>query len=76
MDPKDFIHLLAEIRDIQQEHLEEYRRVTSESLQLQRSAVKRQEQIGRLYQRVILVGAILIAAGIGLILYSLGIFRR
>jgi hypothetical protein len=83
MDTKDFFHLLAEIRYIQREHLEEYRRVASESLELQRSAVKRQEQavqrqeqIGRLYQRVVVVGAIMIAAGIGLILYTLGMFRR
>jgi hypothetical protein len=43
MDPKDFIHLLVEIRDIQREHLEEYRRVTQEQLELSRKAVKRQE---------------------------------
>jgi hypothetical protein len=75
MDPKDVIHLLAQIRDIQREHLEEYRRVTSESLELQRHAVKRTEQIGRLYQRVVIVGAVLVALGIGFILYGLGIFR-
>jgi hypothetical protein len=65
MDPKDFIHLLVEIRDLQREHLEEYRRVTQESLELSRKAVRRQEQIGRLYQRVVAVGAVgLVAIGL------------
>jgi CHASE3 domain sensor protein len=62
MDPKDFIHLLVEIRDIQREHLEEYRRVTGESLELQRQAVRRQEKLGRLYQRVVAVGALVLVA--------------
>ena len=38
--------------------------------------IENEEQIGRLYQRVVVVGAIMIAAGIGLILYTLGMFRR
>jgi CHASE3 domain sensor protein len=75
MDPKDFIHLLAEIRDLQREHLEEYRRVTEEALELQRQAVKRQEQIGRLYQCVVAVGAVvLVAAGLFLA-WLVGAFR-
>ena len=36
--------LLEEIRDVQREHLAEYRRVTKESLELQQRAVARQEQ--------------------------------
>jgi CHASE3 domain sensor protein len=54
--------LLLEIRDIQREHLEEYRRVTQESLELSRRAVRRQEQLGRLYQRVVVVGALVLTA--------------
>jgi hypothetical protein len=61
MDPKDFIHLLVEIRDLQREHLEEYRRVALEQLELSRKAVRRQEQISRLYQRVVAVGAFVVA---------------
>jgi CHASE3 domain sensor protein len=72
MDPKDFIHLLVEIRDVQREHLEEYRRVTRESLELQRQAVKRQEQIGRLYQRVVAVGALIL---LGLVLFLISSLR-
>jgi hypothetical protein len=75
MDPKDFIHLLVEIRDVQREHLEEYRRVTRESLELQRQAVKRQEQIGRLYQRVVAVGALILFGLVLSLIYLTGGFR-
>jgi hypothetical protein len=75
MDPKDFVHLLVEIRDIQQEHLEEYRRVTKESLEIQRRAVHEQSRIGRLYRRVIAVAAILVLAAIMWLLHALGFFR-
>lgn len=72
MDSSDVIQLLVEIRNIQREQLEEYRRVTQESLELSRRAVLRQEQFGRLYQRVIVVGALVLAA---LGLYLAGAFR-
>jgi len=48
--------LLEEIRDAQREHLAEYRSVTRQSLDLQRQAVSRQEQLGSMYRRVIAVG--------------------
>ena len=48
--------LLEEIRDAQREHLSEYRSVTRQSLDLQKQAVMRQEQLGGLYRRVIAVG--------------------
>ena len=51
--------LLIEIRDILREQLEEYRRVTSQSLEYQRRAVLRQEQLGRLY-KFALVGVVLV----------------
>jgi hypothetical protein len=75
MDPKDFIHLLVEIRDIQREHLEEYRSVTRESLELQRKAVKRQEQIGRLYQCVVAVGALVVIGMVLFLVYLMGGFK-
>ena len=62
MESRDMIQLLTEIRDCQREHLAEYRRVTQEQLELSRRAVQRQEQIGRLYQRVIAVGAVVLVA--------------
>ncbi len=72
MDEKDFIHLLAEIRDLQREHLEEYRRVTGESLELQRRAVQRQEQLGRLYRRVVAASALVVAAAVVFLVWLLG----
>jgi len=48
--------LLEEIRDAQREHLAEYRSVTRQSLDLQKQAVTRQEQLGVMYRRVIVVG--------------------
>jgi CHASE3 domain sensor protein len=72
MDSKDFIHLLVEIRDIQREHLEEYQRVTRESLELQRRAVRRQEQFTRLYRWVLLVGALVVAGLIVFLVLMLG----
>ena len=75
MDPKDFIHLLVEIRDLQREHLEEYRRAAQESLELSRKAVMRQEQIGRLYQRVVMVGAVVLVAMVLFLAWLAGAFR-
>ncbi len=74
MEERDFVHLLAEIRDLEREHLEEYRRVTQESLELQRRAVLRQEQLGRLYRRVVATGGLLIAAAV-IYLIWFGSFR-
>jgi CHASE3 domain sensor protein len=56
----DELNLLTEIRDAQREHLAEYRKVAQESLALQKQAVARQEQIGKLYRRVIVAGGVLI----------------
>ena len=50
--------LLEEIRDTQREHLAEYRSVTQRSLDLQKQAVVRQEQLGAMYRMVIVVGGV------------------
>ena len=63
--------LLREIRDIQRDHLAEYKRVTQQSLELQQRAVLRQESVARLYQRVIAVAAVVVAAGIAVVTYAL-----
>ncbi len=63
--------LLEEIRDAQREHLAEYRRVTDQTLELQRRIVTRQEQVGHLYKRVVLVAGLLVAGLLGLLLYIL-----
>lgn len=56
--------LLTEIRDILREQLEEYRQVTSQSLEYQRRAVLRQEQLGRLYKFALIGAALLVVAAI------------
>jgi len=75
MDSRDVIALLVEIRDLQRKHLEEYQRVTQESLELARRSVLRQEQFARLYRGVLAVAAlVLIGAGVFLA-YLFGAFR-
>jgi len=75
MPEEDLIHLLVEIRDLQRTHLEEYRRVTEESLAIQRQAVRRQEQFGRLYQRVVAVGASVLIVLLILLVWLFGGFN-
>jgi len=63
--------ILEEIRDTQREHLAEYRRVAERSVSLQKEAVERQQQIAALYRKVVLVAAVIVAAGIAFIVYGL-----
>jgi CHASE3 domain sensor protein len=60
MEESEEIKLLTEIRDAEREHLAEYRRVSQESLALQKQAVARQEQIAKLYRRVVVAGGVVI----------------
>jgi cytochrome c-type biogenesis protein CcmH/NrfG len=72
MGPDEHTHkLLEEIRDAQREYLAEYRRVTQQSLDLQQRALARQEQVGRLYKRIVLLGGVMVAALLCLLLYLL-----
>ena len=72
MEPDDRTHkLLEEIRDAQREHLAEYRRVTQQSLDLQQRAVDRQQELGRLYRRIVLLGGGLVVVLMALLLYLL-----
>jgi hypothetical protein len=75
MDSRDVIQLLVEIRDLQREHLAEYRRVTQESLELSRRAVARQEQIGALYQRVVAVSVVMFVVLVVALLWLVGLLR-
>jgi len=68
--------LLREIRDAQREYLAEYRKVAERSLELQQRAVARQEQIGILYKRLVLVGGVLVAALLTLLVYVLIRYSR
>lgn len=63
MTPEERIEkLLTEIRDGQRAHLEEYRRVTGESLRVQRESYESQTGHIRMYRRLALIGMIIIAA--------------
>ena len=65
--------LLEEIRDTQREHLADYRRVTQQSLELQRQAVDRQNQMAGMYRRVVLIGGVL---GIALVTLLIALLIR
>ena len=72
MEPDERTHkLLEEIREAQREHLAEYRRVTQQSLDLQQRAVDRQQELSRLYKRVVLLGGGLVVVLMVLLLYLL-----
>jgi len=72
MEPGDRLQkVVEELRDIEREHLAEYRRVTKESLELQRQAVQRQQSLGQLYRRIAGFAAGLIVVLLGLLLYLL-----
>ena len=64
--------LLNEILETQRAHLEEYKRVTGESLRLQRQGVEAQARYIRLLRPMLIVGAVVIA---GLIVYVLWLSR-
>lgn len=66
-------HLLQEIRDVQREHLAEYRRVAQQSLDMQSRAVARQEQLSRLYKGILVAGGILVVGIVVVILYVLSL---
>ena len=68
--------LLQDIRDVEREHLAEYRRVTTLSLELQQRAVARQEQFGRISRLVFLIGGLVAAALLALLVYLLARWSR
>jgi hypothetical protein len=61
--------ILREIRDLQQQHLAEYKRVAERSISLQEKAVARQEHFTVLYRRVLMVAGVVVTAGLALIAY-------
>jgi len=60
--------LLSEMLEVQRAHLEEYKRVTSESLRLQRHAVESQAGYMRFFKPMLIIAIVVIA---GLIAYVL-----
>jgi hypothetical protein len=63
--------LLEDILDVQREQLEQYKNVTKRSLELQQTAVGRQEQIGKIYRIALIVSAVVVGRIIGLVFYLL-----
>jgi len=61
--------LLAQILEAQRAHLEEYKRVTSESLALQRQGVETQHRHVRLYRRVLYALAIVLVALVAYVIW-------
>jgi len=64
--------LLNEILQTERAHLEEYKRVTAESLRLQRQAVEAQGRYIHLLRPALIVGVVVVA---GLIVYVLWLSR-
>ena len=63
--------LLEDILATQKESLAEYRRVTQQSLDLQRDASARQQQMVHLYRRVLMVGVVVVIPLLALLFYLL-----
>ena len=62
---------MTEIRDLEREHLAEYRKVSAEILGLQKSAVDKQAVYGRVYKRMLLFGSVMIFALMILLVFLL-----
>jgi hypothetical protein len=59
-DERKTEELLGQILQVQRQHLEEYKRVTSRSLEMQREGVETQARHVRMYRRFIIAGSIVI----------------
>jgi type IV secretory pathway TrbD component len=68
---EDTRRILSDIRDLERQHLEEYRRISQEVLNLQRNAVERQTLIGGVYKRVVVFGGIMAVSLLDLLVYLL-----
>lgn len=68
--------LLTRILEVERAHLEEYKRVTSESLSLQRQATEAQARHLRMYRRVMIAGSVVIAVLIAYALWLGQLIRR
>jgi hypothetical protein len=66
--------LLAEILETQRAHLEEYKRVTSESLRLQRQGTEAQARYLRLLRPMLIVGAVIIGGVLAYVLWLSRLF--
>lgn len=67
---EEALRLLREIRDLQREHLEEYRKVAADALETQRLSVQRQLHATQFSRRVV-IGLLAAAAPLFLLLVYL-----
>ena len=75
-NPDEIADLLREIRDLNREHLDEYKAAAQRSIELQQRAVARAESIGRIYRIALIVASVLIVGIIALIFYLMTFLRR
>jgi|tagenome__1003787_1003787.scaffolds.fasta_scaffold18997938_1 hypothetical protein len=75
-ESNDIIDLLREIRDINREHLADYRAAAKRSIELQQQAVGRAESVSKLYRIALAVSAVLISAIIILVIYLMTYLGR
>lgn len=66
--------LVRDLRDVQREQLAESRRAAERSLELQERAIAQQEQLRRLYRRLVLVGGSLVAVLLAVFVYLVLIY--
>ena len=72
MDSSDeSLQLLKQIRDLQDQHLQEYKKASARALETQELALKRQAAHLALYKRVLLVGGIVV---LGLLVFMVVLF--
>jgi type VI protein secretion system component VasF len=75
MDSDDDIRkLLRDIRDAQREQLAGYQGMAERSLELQQRAIAQQEQLRRLYRRLVQVGGGLVAVLLALLIFLVLIY--
>ena len=70
----DLRQLLRDIRDAQREQLAETRSAAERSLELQQRAIAQQDELRRLYRRLVLVGGSLVAVLLALLIFLVLIY--
>ena len=71
---EDIRRLVRDLLDAQREQLAESRRVSERSLELQERAILQQEELRRLYRRLVLVGGSLVVVLLAVFVYLVLIY--
>ena len=66
---EDIKRLMRDLYDVQREQLAESRRATERSLALQERAITQQEELRRLYRRLVMVGGSLVVVLLAVFVY-------